>query len=101
MASTESEQVPSGIVAGLKAFTSEHDGATAVIEYVGRRGARIVLVGEDGAWGDQLAPATDVARAACREAGVPVENGWERELTENMHGGPSLWGSMGRTALAR
>jgi hypothetical protein len=101
MASTESEQVPSGIVAGLKAFISEHDGATAVIEYVGRRGARIVLVGEDGTWGDQLAPATDVARAACREAGVPVENGWERELTENMHGGPSLWHSMGRTALAR
>lgn len=101
MASTESEQVPSGIVAGLKAFISAHDGATAVIEYVGRRGARIVLVGEDGTWGDQLAPATDVARAACREAGVPVENGWERELTENMHGGPSLWRSMGRTALAR
>ncbi|WP_203654218.1 hypothetical protein [Actinocatenispora rupis] len=99
--SQESEPVPAGIVAGLKSFTAAHSGATAVIEYVGRRGARIVLVGEDGAWGDQLAPATDVARAACKEAGVPVENGWERELTENMHGGPGLWESMGRTALTR
>jgi hypothetical protein len=93
-------EVPTGIVAGLKAFSNEHDGATAVIEYVGRRGARIVLVGDDGVWGDQLAPATDVARAACKEAGVPIENGWERELTENMAGGPDLWQSMGRGALA-
>lgn len=84
-------QVPPRVVAGLKAFTSAHHGATAAIEHVGRRGARIVLVGEDGAWGDQLAPATDIARAACEEAGVPVENGWARELADSVSGDTELW----------
>src|SRR5215213_5792513 len=75
---------PSGLVAGLKSFAVGHGGATAVIEYVGRRGARIVLVGQDGTWGDQFAENTDQARAACEKAGVPLENEWERELTEQM-----------------
>ncbi len=72
------------IVDGLRSFRSLHDGATAVIEHIGRRGARIVLVGDDGVQGEQPAPATDVARAACEQAGVPVENGWFRELTEDV-----------------
>jgi hypothetical protein len=76
------------LVDGLRSFRALHDGATAVIEYIGRRGARIVLVGEDGAWGEQPAPATDVARAACERAGVPVENGWFRELNEAGGGAP-------------
>jgi hypothetical protein len=61
-----------------------HGGAKAVIEYVGKRGARIVLVGEDGTWADQFAEGTDIARRACAMAGVQVENGWERELMEQM-----------------
>ena len=65
-----------GLVAGLKSFAAAHGGAKAIIEYVGRRGARIVLVGEDGAWGDQFAPDTDVARQACATAGIVVENSW-------------------------
>lgn len=94
--------VPSGgLVAGLKAFAEAHDGATAVIEYVGRRGARIVLVGDDGVWGDQFASGTDVARAACAAAGVPVENSWERELIAQMRPNNHLWRSMGRRSLAR
>lgn len=71
------------VVKGLRKFRARHDGATAVIEHLGRRGrTRIVLVGKDGTQGEQAAPATDVARAACEQAGVPVENGWFRELTE-------------------
>ena len=66
------------LVSGIKGFMREHGGATAVIEYVGRRGARIVLVGGDGTWGDRVAPSTDVARRACEQAGVPLENSWER-----------------------
>lgn len=89
--------VPAEVVNGLKEFTAAHDGATAVIEHVGRRGARIVLVGADGTFGEAPAPATDVARAACHAAGVTVENGWDRELTEN--GGDDAWfGSLRRSA---
>lgn len=95
------EAPPSGLVAGLKAFAAQHDGAKAIIEYVGRRGARIVLVGTDGAWGDQFAPGTDVARLACATAGVPVENSWERELISQMRPSNDLWRSMARRTLAR
>ena len=64
---------PGGLVAGIRSFAADHGGAKAVIEYVGRRGARIVLVGEDGAWADQFADGTDVAREACAKAGVRRE----------------------------
>jgi hypothetical protein len=95
------EVPPSGLVAGLQAFAAGHDGAKAIIEYVGRRGARIVLVGNDGAWGDQFAPGTDVARQACATAGVPIENSWERELISQMRPSNDLWRSMSRRRLAR
>ncbi|HZN74899.1 MAG TPA: hypothetical protein VFC00_24960 [Micromonosporaceae bacterium] len=92
---------PNGLVAGIKSFAAGHGGAKAVIEYVGRRGARIVLVGEDGAWGDEFAPGTDVARTACEKAGVAVENMWERELIELMRPSNDLWRSMSRRTLSR
>ncbi|XTZ19143.1 hypothetical protein ACQSSU_28295 [Micromonospora echinospora] len=75
--------------------------ATAVIEYVGKRGARIVLVGSDGEWGDQFADGTDVARQACALAGVAVENAWERELMDQMRPSNDLWRSMARRTMAR
>lgn len=93
--------VPSKLVAALQTFASEHDGATAVVEYVGRRGARIVLVGGDGVWGDQFAAGTDVARQACANAGVTVENSWERELVAQMRPANHRWRAMSRRTLAR
>jgi hypothetical protein len=93
--------VPGSLVAGLRSFAGDHGGAKAVIEYVGRRGARIVLIGEDGVWGDQFAAATDIAREACARAGVAVENGWERELIEQMRPSNDLWRSMARRSLSR
>jgi len=92
---------PSGLVDGLRSFAAGHGGAKAVIEYVGKRGARIVLVGEDGSWGDHFAEGTDVARAACARAGVTVEKQWERELIEQMRPSNDLWRSMGRRSLSR
>jgi hypothetical protein len=89
------------LVAGIKSFAAGHGGAKAVIEYVGRRGARIVLVGEDGTWSDQFAEGTDVARRACENAGVEVQNEWERELIELMRPSNDLWRSMSRRSFAR
>jgi hypothetical protein len=89
------------LTAEIKSFASGHGGAKAVIEYVGKRGARIVLVGEDGAWSDQFADGTDVARRACAVAGVEVENEWERELMEQMRPSNDLWRSMARRSMAR
>ena len=90
------------LTAGIKSLAVGHGGAKAVIEYVGKRGARIVLVGEDGEWTDQFAAAgTDVARKACETAGVQVENEWERELMEQMRPSNDLWRSMSRRSMAR
>lgn len=98
---TSAKTDSNGLVDGLKSFAAGHGGATAVIEYVGRRGARIVLVGQDGSWGDHFAEGTDVARAACEKAGVTVENEWERELIDQMRPSNDLWRSMGRRTLTR
>jgi hypothetical protein len=94
-------QAPAGLVASIRAFAAGHGGAKAVIEYVGKRGARIVLVGEDGVWGDQFAEDTAVARRACARAGVAVENAWERELMDQMRPSNDLWRSMARRTMAR
>ncbi len=94
-------QVSNGLVAGIRSFASGHGGAKAVIEYVGKRGARIVLIGQDGAWADQFADGTDVARQACATAGVEVDNEWERELMEQMRPSNDLWRSMARRTFAR
>jgi hypothetical protein len=90
------------LTAEIKSFAAGHGGAKAVIEYVGKRGARIVLVGQDGEWADQFAPqGTDAARKACATAGVEVENEWERELMEQMRPSNDLWRSMSRRTMAR
>ncbi|GAA1216866.1 hypothetical protein GCM10009665_03440 [Kitasatospora nipponensis] len=45
------------IAKNLTAFARQHGGsADGVVEYVGRVATRIVLVGQDGSWGDQVAP---------------------------------------------
>jgi hypothetical protein len=98
---TESIAPAGNLIAGIKSFAAGHGGAKAVIEYVGRRGARIVLVGEDGTWDDQFAASTDLARRACETAGVEVENEWERELIEQMRPSNDLWRSMSRRTLSR
>ena len=92
---------PDRLVTGLKAFAEEHGGCKAVIEYVGRKGARIVLLGRDGTWGDQFTSSTDIARVACEQAGLEVEKGWERELIDHMRPSNDLWRSMGRRSFAR
>jgi hypothetical protein len=95
-AASEPPAAPAPVVSALKAFAKRHGGATAVISYLGRRGARIVLVGADGAWGDQVAADPDVARAACDAAGVAVSEGWGRELSEAVRTSGYEWGLMGR-----
>ena len=100
-ASDFSVNTPAGLVSGLRSFAAGHGGATAVIEYAGRKGARIVLVGTDGAGVDHFAESTTAARAACAKAGVSIENEWERELVEQMRPSNDLWRSMGRRVLSR
>jgi len=92
---------PANLVEAIKTFAAVHGGARAVVEYVGRRGARIVLVAEDGEWADHFTAGTDIAREACTSAGVEIENEWERELIEQMRPSNDLWRSMSRRVLSR
>lgn len=85
------------VVAALKSFAAKHGGsATAVVEYLGRRGARIVTVGADGIWGDLVVEDVASGRAACEAAGLEVVDGWGRELAEKVRNTGYEWGRMGR-----
>jgi hypothetical protein len=69
-------------VGRLREFVAAHGGAgTAVISYLGRVGARIVVVAEDGAFGDALATSVEAGAEICRQAAIPVADGWNRELS--------------------
>lgn len=87
------------IVKRLKTFAEAHGGATAVVEYLGQKGARIVLVGTDGRWGDQVvAGGVEAAGLACAEAGVPVRDEWDRELVTGITTSHYEWDYMGGRA---
>ena len=84
------------VVKRLKGFAKAHDGATAVVEYLGQKGARIVLVGGDGGWGDQVvAGGVEAATAACAEAEIPVRDEWERDLVTGIKTSRYEWDYMG------
>jgi hypothetical protein len=89
------------LVAAIKSFAGEHGGANASIEYLGKRGARVVLAGADGDVGDLAASGIEAARTACEQAGVSVDNGWERELNELTRPSHDLWRSRARRTLTR
>ncbi|MBB3665815.1 MULTISPECIES: hypothetical protein [Prauserella salsuginis group] len=69
MAETEStEQTPAeptkAQVTAARGFVAEHGAPTkAVVERIGRLGARVVLVGADGAMGDVVVPSTETGTA--------------------------------------
>lgn len=69
-------------VATVRAFVAAHGKPSrAVIEYVGRAGARIVLVGADGILGDVVVPDVAGGEAVCAAVeGVEVSE-WDRDTT--------------------
>ncbi|GAA1958866.1 hypothetical protein [Kitasatospora viridis] len=79
----------------LTAFSEQHGGsADGVVEYVGRAATRIVLVGADGAWGDQVAPTYAVGRRAAELAGITLHDDFEGELGLKVRTGPYEWKRM-------
>ncbi|MGW0734724.1 hypothetical protein [Streptomyces sp. NPDC002851] len=78
----------------IGAFAKEHGGAEAQVAYVGQRGARIVLVGEDGGWGDLFATSYAVAEKAVEKAGVTVHEDFDGEFAAKVTTGPYEWTRM-------
>ena len=85
LSSREKEQV-----GRLRAFVTAHGGpATAVIGYLGRSGARIVVVAGDGAFGDAIVSGIEAGAAVCEQAGIPVADSWDRELSARITPSPA------------
>ena len=65
----------------ISAFAAAHGGsADGVVEYVGRISTRIVLVGADGSWGDQVAPTPAIADRAVELSGITRHDSFDGEL---------------------
>ncbi|MFI5939862.1 hypothetical protein ACIBCB_06245 [Streptomyces uncialis] len=82
------------LVKEIRAFAEAHGGAGAQIAYLGRKGARIVLVGDDGRWGDLVAPSMTVAEDAVRRSGVTVHESFDGEFAAKVRTGPYEWSRM-------
>ena len=79
----------------IDAFAKAHGGAEGQVAYIGQRGARIVLVGEDGAWGDLVAPTyADRPSRPCEGAGVTVHETFDGEFAAKVRTGPYEWTRM-------
>jgi hypothetical protein len=78
----------------IRAFGQAHGGAEAQLAYIGQRGARIVLVGEDGGWGDLVAPSFAIAQSAAEQAGVTVHETFDGEFAAKVSTGPYEWKRM-------
>jgi hypothetical protein len=78
----------------ISAFGKEHGGTEGHVEYIGQRGARIVLVGEDGGWGDLVAPTYEIAEQAVKKAGIAVHEAFDGEFAAKVETGPYEWKRM-------
>lgn len=78
----------------IDAFAKAHGGAEGSVAYIGDRGARIVLVGEDGTWGDLVASTYAIAEEAVRKAGITVHEAFDGEFAGKVKTGPYEWTRM-------
>ncbi|MFI9615869.1 hypothetical protein ACIHCM_30030 [Streptomyces sp. NPDC052023] len=78
----------------IGAFAKAHGGAEAQVAYLGQRGARIVLVGTDGDWGDLVAPTYATAQQAVEKSGLTVHEAFDGEFAAKVKTGPYEWKRM-------
>ncbi|MFJ8145137.1 hypothetical protein ACIQ8D_32370 [Streptomyces sp. NPDC096094] len=78
----------------IDSFSKAHGGAEGQVAYLGERGARIVLVGADGAWGDLVARSYETARKAVEKSGITVHEDFDGEFAAKVETGPYEWSRM-------
>jgi hypothetical protein len=78
----------------IGAFAKAHGGAEGQLAYLGERGPRIVLVGEDGGWGDLVATTYEVAQKAVEKAGITVHEDFDGDFAAKVETGPYEWKRM-------
>ena len=70
------------VTARLRTFLGVHGGArgaTAVVSFLGRSGARVVVVAADGVFADAVVPSVELGEDLAAELGVEVD-GWNRDV---------------------
>ncbi|MBM9466208.1 hypothetical protein [Nakamurella leprariae] len=68
----------------LTTFVRTHgDGCVAVVQPLGRPGARVVVVAPDGRWGDAVVSTQQVGEQLCERTGITVQQ-WDRELSARL-----------------
>lgn len=88
------ERKTARIAGRISGFAAAHGGAEGQIAYLGQCGARIVLVGEDGHWGDLVAPSYPLARRAAERAGLTLHEDFDGEIAARVRTGPYEWTRM-------
>ncbi|MEU2251344.1 hypothetical protein [Streptomyces sp. NPDC019224] len=88
------ERAAARLAKRIGAFAKAHGGAEGQVAYLGQMGARIVLVGEDGGWGDLVAPSYAVAESAVRKAGITLHESFDGEFAAKVRTGPYEWSRM-------
>ncbi|WP_244501063.1 hypothetical protein [Streptomyces sp. TP-A0874] len=79
----------------IRDFAKRHGGnAEGQLAYLGQVGARIVLVGENGQWGDLTAPSYQLGRQALERAGIQVRESFDGELAAKVRTGRYEWSRM-------
>ncbi|WP_171991123.1 hypothetical protein [Streptomyces sp. JHA26] len=78
----------------IDSFSKAHGGAEGQVAHIGERGARIVLVGGDGGWGDLVAPSCEIARKAVEKSGITVHEDFDGEFAAKVTTGPYEWSRM-------
>ncbi|MCP3766110.1 MULTISPECIES: hypothetical protein [Streptomyces] len=78
----------------ISGFAAAHGGAEGQIAYLGQRGARIVLVGEDGGWGDLVAHSYPIAQKAAERAGLTLHDDFDGEFAAKVRTGRYEWTRM-------
>ncbi|GHH55665.1 hypothetical protein GCM10017774_72390 [Lentzea cavernae] len=73
----------------VKAHGKPGTAVRAVVEPIGRAGARIVLVGADGAMGDVMAKDVESATSAVEASDGVEQAEWDRETTGATKIGPA------------
>ncbi|MGI5354571.1 hypothetical protein ACQI4E_04545 [Streptomyces sp. CA-252508] len=88
------ERTAAKLAKRIQAFSKEHGGAEGQLAYIGQMGTRIVLVGEDGGWGDLVAPSHDVAKSAAEKAGLTLHENFDGDFAAKVRTGPYEWTRM-------
>ncbi|HEY8979299.1 MAG TPA: hypothetical protein VIU15_06920 [Streptomyces sp.] len=93
-ADARQERAAAKLAKRITSFAKAHGGAEGQVAYIGQRGARIVLVGEDGGWGDVVAPSFDLAVRAVEKAGITRHEEFDGEFAAKVSTGPYEWKRM-------